>query len=190
MLGPRYYLERAREYPILGTWVIANWQESRITPVVVARRQAEDRVLIGNCLVDISCLGIKNAYSETDISPTRFQRELPDMFQGEPEECSVALAHEIIYGGLEYAARYGFQPHRDFTASLVDKVLDPPDAHPRTHNVKFGRDGKPFYVAGPYDDERKSRSVINTLMRTAGEGNFDYLIGWSSDEFLEEEPDL
>ncbi len=57
-------------------------------------------------------------------------------------------------------------------------MLDPPDAHPRVDHVLFGKDGKPFYVSGPYDDERKISFVINTLTRTCGEGNFDYLVGF------------
>lgn len=58
-----------------------------------------------------------------------------------------------------------------------DLMLDPPDAHPHTNGVTFGKDGKPFYISGPYDSEMKSRFVVDTLMRTCGPGNFDHLIG-------------
>lgn len=177
ILGPRYYLQRAREYPILGCWVMKGWQEAGITPVVVARQQEEDKVLFTVCLVDLYCLGVKDAYANADISLSKFQSGLPKMCSNEPEPCSVELAHEIIYGGLEYAERYGFKPHLDFTNQFCDQVLDPPETHPRTNNVAFGKDGKPFFVAGPYDDKRRTNSVINTLLRTAGEGNFDYLAG-------------
>ncbi len=186
MIGPRHYLQHAREYPILGCWVMEGWQESGITPVIVAREQAPDKILFGVCLVDIYCLGIKDAYANADISLSKFERELPGMCNGEPEKCSVELAHEIIYGAMEYAARYGFQPHLDFTAQLVDQVLDPSETHPRKHGVEFGKDGKPFFVSGPYDDERKINSVINTLMRTAGEGNFHYLAGFGPPDDFDE----
>ena len=178
ILGPRYYLQRAREYPILGCWVMEGWHEEGITPVIVARQQESDKVVFAVCLVDLYCLGIKDAYANADMSLRKFQSELSTMCQGDPEPCSVELAHEIIYGGMEYAERYGFKPHIDFTGQFCDQVLDPPEMHPRTNNVAFGKDGKPFYVSGPYDDERKINSVINTLMRTAGEGNFDYIIGF------------
>ena len=56
-------------------------------------------------------------------------------------------------------------------------MLDHPEAHPRTNDVKFGYEGKPLFVSGPYDDERRIRSVMNTLMSTAGEGNFHYMVG-------------
>ena len=174
--GPRYYLQHAREYPILGCWIMSGWKEEGITPVVVARQQAPDKVICAVCLVDLFCLGIKNASTYADIPMGKFQRELPQMCIGAPEECSVELAHEIIYGGLEFAQHYGFRPHPDFTAQLCDLVLDPPEMHARTHKVKFGKKGKPFFVAGPYDDERRIKSVMETLMKTAGKGKFDYVV--------------
>jgi hypothetical protein len=42
-----------------------------------------------------------------------------------PEEYSPEFAHELIYGAIEYAARYGFQPHPDFTKQLAISFLLP-----------------------------------------------------------------
>jgi len=56
-------------------------------------------------------------------------------------------------------------------------MLYPPDSHPRENNVSFGKEGKPLYISSPYDSEMKSKSVVNTLMRTCGSGNFDYIVG-------------
>jgi hypothetical protein len=186
ILGPRYYLQHAREYPILGCWVMNGWHEEGITPVVIARQQASDKIIFAVCLVDLYCLGIKDAYANADISLRKFQNELPKMCSSAPESCSPELAHEIIYGGLEYAERYGFKPHPDFTKQFCDQVLDPPGTHPRTNNVAFGKDGKPFYMSGPYDDERKKRSIFDTLMRTAGEGNFDFIVNIQPPDFIDE----
>jgi len=184
--GASEHLQRAREYPVLGCWIMKGWQEGGITPVIIARQQSSNRVLFANYLVDLYCLGVKDAYARADVSQAAFMRKLPEMCNSELEPCSIELAHEVVYGGLEYAARYGFQPHRDFTGQLCDQVLDPPEAHPRTNNVAFGKDGKPFYVAGPYDDERKINSAFATLTRTAGEGNFSYLAGLGPSDFFDE----
>jgi hypothetical protein len=186
ILGTRYFLQRAREYPLLGCWIMAGWKKAGITPVIVARQQEPDKVIFAVCMVDLNCLGVKNAFANADYSQTKFLRELPHMCSGAPEPCSVELAHEIIYGGLEYAQRYGFQPHRDFIAQMCDQVLDPPEMHPRTNHVKFGHKGKPLFVSGPYDDERRIRSVINTLISTAGEGNFDYVVSLGPSDISDE----
>lgn len=99
-------------------------------------------------------------------------------------EVSPALAHEIIYGAIAYADRYGFKPQRDYRDS--QHILDLPGEHPRSGRVEFGKDGKPFYVSGPYDNADR---IIQQLTRTAGEGNFDYLmqIGGDEEVFLDED---
>lgn len=152
------------------------WQDTGITPVIVARMQDNDRIMFGVYIVDYYCLGIKNAYTRVDYSRNRFERELPKLCENTPVSCSVELAHELIYGALEYAEKLGFEPHPDFYKQKADQILEPVDAHLRKNGVTFGKDGKPLYVSGPYDSEMKSRSVINTLTRTCGPGNFDHLV--------------
>ena len=187
--GPRYYLKNARDYPILGCWVYAQWETSGIAPVIIARKQSEDRVIFGVCMIDLWCLGIKDAYANADISLSTFQKNLPRMCSNEPQECSVEFAHELIYGAMDFAKGHGFSPHRDFKRQMVDKVLDPPDMHPRTHNIEFGKDGKPFYFHGPNDDEAMQMRVMRTLERTAGPGNFDYVIGSGPPDFFDFDDD-
>ena len=188
LFSPSHYLQHAREYPIIGCWIMAGWYEAGITPVVVVREQEPGKVMFANFMVDLTCLGVKDVYTKTDIPISKFEKLLPKMFNGSMEKCSVELAHEVVYGALEYADRYGFKPHPDFKALMADMLLDEPDAHPREDHVVFGKNGKPFYISGPYDDERKRQFIFNTLMNTAGEGNFDYVIGMDGlmDELDEE----
>jgi hypothetical protein len=176
--SPRHHLQHVREYPLYGCWIMAGWQKEGITPVVVAREQEPGKIMFGVYLVDLYCLGIKDVYIRSDYSLNRFERELPKLCAATPEKCSVELAHEVIYGALEYAEKLGFQPHSDFKKQMADLMLDPPDTHPHVDHVSFGKEGKPFYVAGPYDDEQKISFVIKTLTSTCGEGNFHYLVGW------------
>jgi hypothetical protein len=171
------YLQNARQYPLYGCWVMNGWEEAGITPVVVARTYENDRIMFACYMVDMYCLGIKDAYTRVDYSKDRFKRDLPMFCANDPVACSVEFAHEIVYGALEYAKKLGFDPHPDFYKHKADLMLDPPDAHPRENNITFGKDGKPLYIAGPKDSKMKSRFVVDTLMRTCGQGNFDYIIG-------------
>jgi hypothetical protein len=184
--NPLEALKNARQYPIFGCWTMREWQESGIAPVVIARQQEEDQILFASYLVDLYCLGVKDVTINANMPRKRFERSLPELCMLEPEAISVELAHEIVYGALEYAHKYGFEPHPDFTRLHADQVLDPPGAHARTHKVKFGQDGKPLFVAGPYDNERKVRHILQTLERTAGEGNFNYMVGFGNPDFSEE----
>jgi hypothetical protein len=164
-------LEQAAEFPILGCWVMEGWQESGLTPVVVARQASADEIIYGCFLVDYYCLGVKDALWKSGVTLKQFSRELPRLCSDEPQKCDPSLAHELIYGAIEFARQYEFHPHPDFRRAGL--VLDPPDAYPRIHRLEFGRDGKPLFVAGLYDDARR---IVAKLERTAGPGNFDYIV--------------
>ena len=41
------------------------------------------------------------------------------------------------------------------------------------YDLVFGRNGKPFFVAGPYDN---APQILKQLEKTAGPGNYDYLV--------------
>ena len=176
------YLRQARDYPIDHCWVGEGWEKNGVAVVVVSRRQPNGNIIFGNYMVDCYCLGLKNTFFNADIPAGLFQRDVMSKVFREmsPVEISPALAHEIIYGGIEYAAQFGFRPQRDFKRS--QHVLDLPETHPRTGTVEFGRDGKPFYVQGPYDNVE---AILRQLERTAGKDNYHYVMqiaGPPSDE--------
>lgn len=111
---PTQLLEGVSNNELLGCWVWDEWEEQGMTPVIVARRQEADRVIYASFLVDFYCLGVKDAYWRSGISEKAFQRSLPELCFGEPEPCDPGFAHELIYGSIEFARKYGFEPHRDF----------------------------------------------------------------------------
>ncbi len=182
-------LKQARTYSFENCWVQDDWQENGLAVVCVARRQPNGNILFGVYLVDYYCLGVKDAYFNADIPPATFQREfLPKIFRaaGKPISISADLAHEIIYGAAEYARQFGFRPHADFDRAQM--VLDPPEMHPRTGAVTFGKDGKPFYISGPHDNVN---AIMRQLARAAGEDNYNYLahIDDPSKIWIEDEED-
>jgi hypothetical protein len=40
----------------------------------------------------------------------------------------------------------------------------------------FGKDGKPFYISGPNENQNQSKKIVEKLFRNCGEGNFDYIV--------------
>jgi hypothetical protein len=187
-MAASYYVRQARHFPIEGCWVQEEWDESGLAVVVIARRQPNGNIVFGVYLVDYYCLGVKDTFCRTDISEELFQHDfMPKTYRDHaPISISPALAHEIVYGGIEYAAQFGFRPQRDF--KLSQYILDPPGMHPRSGTVKFGKEGKPCYISGPHDDVQ---AIMNQLMRTAGEGNFDYLahVGQPPDGWFDADDD-
>lgn len=186
--GKKYMVQQARSYPIESCWIRADWQKAGITPVFVVRRQPDGNLLFGCYMVDLYCLGVKDAFWRSDVPLAAFKRDFmaKSFANTTPLEISVDMAHEIVYGALEYAARLGFKPHADF--ELAQYVLDPPDAHPRSGEIEFGKDGKPFYVSGPYDDVD---AIMSHLFHTQGPDDFHFMtrVDPTTGEFFEEDED-
>ena len=44
-----------------------------------------------------------------------------------------------------------------------------------TKTFPFGKDGKPFFMSGPNDLRTRIRNILDTLVKYAGPGGFDYI---------------
>ena len=158
--------------PIGGAWVQPGWQDKGVARVVLARTQPTDSVTFGVFIVDLLCTGVKDTSYAVNVAPDAFDNEaLPQLYGGDPPvEISEELAHEIVWGSVEYSGSLGLRPHVKFRES--QQILEQPDALPRTGGVQFGYRGRPLYVPGPTDNQV---AVLRSLIETVGLGNFYYL---------------
>lgn len=65
-------------------------------------------------------------------------------------EIDYNLAHNIIYGGNEYAEEHGFKIHKDFE-KLTQYILEVDDDKIPLIDVEFGKDGKPLVIENKED---------------------------------------
>jgi hypothetical protein len=75
---------------------------------------------------------------------------------------------------VAYAQDLGLAPHPDYT--LVQQIWGDVDASACTTHFEFGREGKPFFVAGPHDTPGRCRTIIATLIQRCGIDGFHYLV--------------
>lgn len=137
--------------------------ESGLVGVLVAQATGHNRLTAAGFLVDVYCLGVKNAWPPKQMTASR----LPDYtdkffsaFSGQPLPAPAELARHLVYGAVDYARSLGFEPHPDFTpAAELLGPWSPPSV------ITFGKNGAPFYIQGPYDD---ARHVMQTLQPTIG----------------------
>lgn len=165
-------IKNARDFPIFECLINPLWQEVGLARILITRRQPNGKFIIGVFLVDIFCLGLKNTFCNADILSADYESNFkPKMYQDTiPISCNPGLAHRIIYGAIEYAKDLGFAPQKDFALSRF--VLDAPSEADHSFDVEFGKDGKPFFIAGPDDDDDY---IIGKLSKRLGEGNFTFL---------------
>ena len=97
-----------------------------------------------------------------------WRREFFSAFDSPGVEAPLELAQHLVHGAVAFARRLGFEPYAEFAAAAVH-LGEPAGPVP----IEFGREGVPFYVAGPYDD---ARSVVRTLEAAVGEGNHHYVL--------------
>ena len=148
--------------------------ELGIGNVVIARRMPSGNFGIGVFLLDIYCLGVKDAFYAT-ITPHEYTLRIAQFESNSAFEIiHPSCARKLIEGGVEYAKQFGFKPHRDYAG--VQKIFGDidPEACPRVFD--YGRDGKPFYVSGPHDTAQKSEAIVNTLLKQCGPDGFHYLV--------------
>jgi hypothetical protein len=175
LLSPQAIIRHARAFPFLECWISANWQKDDLglVEILLARQQPDGDICFGVYLVDKYCLGLKNTFANAGFSLTRYENEVRNRIFREtvPVACPVELAHQMIYASIEYAARFGFQSDKDF--ALSQYLLAPRGELEEPYHLTFGKNGKPFFMAGPHDNVAR---ILKQLEKTAGPGNFDYLV--------------
>ncbi len=142
--------------------------------VILGRTISPTKVATGVFLVDVYCLGVKNAYY---AERTHEQlSEMIDKLTGENPIVDIApeCARKIVDGAIAYAKEFGFVPHADYppAGALFGDI----DAGACRTEYEFGKDGKPLYISGPNDTPAKIRKVIRTLTAMVGEGNFEFMV--------------
>lgn len=124
-------------------------------------KQSTSKVIVmAGFVVDLYCLGIKNAFIKAGTL------EQYESFSGNPESSSINPedAKKLIEEAVEYAAKLGFNPHKDFKKAF--KIFDNVDSSKGTMEFTFGKDGKPLFFAGPRDSPQRCQQIINTLEKT------------------------
>lgn len=147
--------------------------ERGIGTVVVSRRLPNDDLVTSVFLLDVHCLGVKNAFFTigSTVDYRNLVHRVSEREQIQPID--PACARKLVEGAEAYARDLGFSPHPDYFSSAV--IFGDIDAGECETEYVFGKDGKPFYVSGPYDTPAKVKRIVDTLTRRCGVGNFDYM---------------
>jgi hypothetical protein len=142
--------------------------------VVLSRFKAE-WAEAGVFLLDVHCLDVKDAFF-TRLYETEYASCLLDrvFVKDGREVLDPACARKLVEDAVAYGCRLGLALHENYRQAC--RGFGGVDARACARDLTFGRDGKPFYVQGPYDSERRARQVLNLLETHCGEGNYHYIV--------------
>lgn len=169
----RHSIKSSQDYPLEQCLINSDWEEAGMARIAVTRRQDNGNYILGVYLVDLYCLGIKNAFCNADLTMNEIDEKfIPQCFGGQPpDHIGLEKAKAIIFGAVEYAKNLDFEPHPDF--KLARYVLGTEESA-EDYEIPFGGpNGKPFYVAGPDDDHE---AIVQKLYSRLGKGGFDYML--------------
>jgi hypothetical protein len=128
---------RAPEGAVVGCWLSPGWREGLEAPadwpdtavtdgtagivsVLVARRHRSGKVSVTGYLVDVYCLGVKDALGPQVIDDAGLRgmvRRFFSAYEAPPLTVAVEVARELVWGAVAYARGLGFEPHPDFEAA-------------------------------------------------------------------------
>ncbi|MCL5784454.1 MAG: hypothetical protein M1142_03830 [Patescibacteria group bacterium] len=163
----------SQQYPLFECQISDNWQETGLAYIWISRKTPL-YIIVAAYLVDIRCLGLKDVLISAFRSESEYKQFKNTSIQSYQKsfltiDCDFALANKIIYGAIDYARQFGFEPHKDF--QLAQYILGPKIIS--TKKIQFGgEDDKPVFIPGPYDNVKE---IVQKLIDSVGEDGFNYV---------------
>jgi hypothetical protein len=180
-------LSLAREWagvgqaPIADVLVPTTLFDQGIGTVWLSRHLPDKRYAVAGILVDVFCLGVKNALYKI-VDAVDYPTVLARIEVGPMERQHPSCARKLVEEALAYAKDLGFEPHADYRIARLIFGDIKADACPA--RFTFGRDGKPCYIDGPNDTPAMQRRILKQLERRCGPGGYDYLMMVSDPDSL------
>src|ERR1700739_3982629 len=149
--------------------------------LVVSRFKADGRVESGFFLLDVFCLGVKDAGFHCFNSIADYQENLLGrLFPDEDRmRMTLAAARKLTEEAISYARGLGFSPGADY--KKASRVFGGVTTANCDEQFVFGKDDKPFYIQGPSDSPARVERILRALEARCGEGGYHYIV--ATDDF-------
>ena len=163
---PTIRLAPARKWPVIECIAGTELWSSGIGSLAIARRESEDSLVFAVFLVDVYCLGVKNAFwtagTQHDFKELVRKIEQTQVVRAIEPACLV----KIVTGAVEFAKSFGLPPHPDYRHASM--LLDGIDTTTCPHQFTFGREGKPFYIQGPHESYAQATAIMQRINAAGG----------------------
>lgn len=168
-------LKQAAAAPILHCCTTDTLWEQGIGQVLVSRQLPGGQVAFGTFLVDRYCMGVKNAFAAV-VPQSRYQEKMYDRLASgnTPVPLEPASARKLVEGAVQYALDLGISPYPDYRVAKL--IFGDIEANASAEDFEFGKDGKPFFFAGPDDGPARCRQILRTLEDHCGPDGFHFIV--------------
>jgi hypothetical protein len=154
----------------------ANLFDSGCGYLVVSRFKADGRVEAGFFLLDVFCLGAKDAGFHQFSSITDYQEGLLDRLfpDGNSVRMTPEAARKLTEDAVSYARGLGFSPGADY--KKASRVFGGITTANCDEQFVFGQNDKPLYIQGPSDSPACVERILRVLEARCGEDGYHYIV--------------
>ena len=144
--------------------------------LVVSRLKGDGRVEAGFFLLDVFCLGVKDAGSHQFSSIADYQEGLVDRLfpDGNTVRMTPEAARKLAEDAISYARGLGFSPGADY--KKASRVFGGTTTANCDEQFIFGQNDKPLYIQGPSDSPARVERILRALEARCGEGGYHYIV--------------
>lgn len=168
-------LTAAARCPVLHSWVTEEFWTNGIGWACLSRELPNGSVAFALFLIDRFCIGVKDVLCRVT---SRFEYE--DRLVGKLrkdfviKEMAPAGVRKLVESAVAYAESLGIHPHADYAKARC--LFGNIDAGQSWEEFEFGDNGKPVFIAGPYDGPEVCNRVVAALREHCGEGNYEVVL--------------
>lgn len=148
--------------PLYDCKILSEWKEVGISPIHIVRKLTETTYVLVSYLIDFWCLGLKDTFINYGLTYS----DLQSIFQKGPSLISLPYeeARDLILGSIDFARNIQIEPPFSWQG-LVTSFIEA--NQPYKKKFIFGKEGSPFYVAGPKDSIKYDLQDIAKKVRKA-----------------------
>ncbi len=169
-------------YPIHECLIPDDLFVSGLGELVVTRRLPNGDIAMSAFVIDVFCLGVKDAMFMV-LRESEYEHRIKGRMSATGnrsfEKLHQSCAKKLLDGVVDYAKELGFAPHPDYkNAYDIFGIIDESGCPVK---YTYGKEGKPFYMNGPYESPADIDRIINTLTKKCGAGGFDTVLRLTDD---------
>ena len=163
----------AEKAPLLHCCAAQSVWDQGMGSVLVSRTRGTE-VAFGMFLLDMYCLGVKDAWFDVVTRSDYDFKIFEKAFSGEHVDLSPECTRHLVEGAVHYASDLGFSPHRDYRQAK--RVFGDIDASQCQQEFIYGKDGKPLFMSGPGDGAMRCQQILDTLEARCGPDGYHYVM--------------
>lgn len=169
-------------YPIHECLTADNLFEAGLGELLVTRRIPNGDIAMSAFVIDVGCLGVKDAMFKV-LGESEYEHTLKARMSMAGnrsfEKLHQTCAKKLLDGVVDYAKELGFEPHPDYKNAY--ELFGDINASFCPVKYTYGKNGKPFFMNGPFETPTDIDRILNTLTIKCGADGFTFVLRLDED---------